>query len=292
MTDVLQGLINLLDVEPLEVNLFRGQSHDIGNKSVFGGQVLGQALAAALKTVDGDRQVHSMHAYFLRPGDVRVPIVYDVDRIRDGKSFATRRVRAIQHGQAIFNMAASFQVPEEGVEHTVGMPQVPEPESLRSEYHWRAEWAVHLPEKVRPTFMRRRPVDLRPVDPQNPFVPDKRAPRKLVWFRVDGRLPDAPAVHQAMLAFASDFGLMGTAMLPHGISWFTPQVQGASLDHAMWFHRPFRADEWLLYEMDAPTAVGARGLNIGKIWSRDGRLVCTVVQEGLQRVRDTIERSG
>jgi acyl-CoA thioesterase-2 len=292
MTDVLQGLINLLDVEPLEVNLFRGQSHDIGNKSVFGGQVLGQALAAALKTVDGDRQVHSMHAYFLRPGDVRVPIVYDVDRIRDGKSFATRRIRAIQHGQAIFNMAASFQVPEEGVEHTVGMPQAPDPESLRSEYDWRAEWAVHLPEKVRPTFLRRRPVDLRPVDPQNPFVPDKRAPRKLVWFRVDGRLPDAPALHQAMLAFASDFGLMGTAMLPHGISWFTPQVQGASLDHAMWFHRLFRVDEWLLYEMDSPTAVGARGLNIGKIWSRDGRLVCTVVQEGLQRVRDTIERTG
>lgn len=292
MTDVLQGLLNLLDVEPLENNLFRGQSHDIGNKAVFGGQVLGQALAAALRTVDTDRTVHSLHAYFLRPGDVNVPIVYDVDRIRDGKSFTTRRIRAIQHGEAIFNMAASFQVPEEGVEHQDGMPDVPPPEGLASEYQLRETWALHLPERVRATFTRRRPIDIRPVNPQNPFAPDKRAPRRQHWFRAEGPLPDTPAVHQALLAFSSDFALMGTAMLPHGISWFSPQVQGASLDHAMWYHRPFRLDDWLLYDMESPTAVGARGLNIGKIWSRDGRLVCTVVQEGLQRIRDTVARNG
>lgn len=285
MTDALQGLVALLDVEPLEINLFRGQSHDIGNKSVFGGQVLGQALAAALKTVDAARSVHSLHGYFLRPGDVNVPIVYDVDRIRDGKSFTTRRIKAIQHGEAIFNMAVSCQVPEEGVEHQGDMPDVPPPESLKSEYELREGWAVHLPERVRATFTRKRPVDIRPVNPQNPFAPDKRAPRRQHWFRADGRLPDDPRVHQAMLAFSSDFALMGTAMLPHGISWFSPQVQGASLDHAMWFHRPFRMDDWLLYDMESPTAVGARGLNIGKVWSRDGRLVCTVVQEGLQRIR-------
>lgn len=292
MPGMLEGLVGLLDVEPLEINLFRGQSHDIGNKAVFGGQVLGQALAAALRTVPADRTVHSLHGYFLRPGDVKVPIVYDVDRIRDGRSFTTRRIRAIQHGEAIFNMAVSCQVPEEGMEHQGDMPDVPDPETLKTEYEWRREWAHHLPERVRETFTRRRPVDLRPIDPQDPFAPDKRAPRKRIWFRVDGRLPDDPAVHQAILAFSSDFGLMGTAMMPHGISWFTPQVQAASLDHAMWFHRPFRADEWLLYEMESPTAVGARGLNIGKIWSRDGALVCTVVQEGLQRVRNTLERSG
>lgn len=292
MADVLQGLIELLDVEPIEVNLFRGQSHDIGNKAVFGGQVLGQALAAALKTVSTDRRIHSLHGYFLRPGDVNVPIVYDVDRIRDGKSFTTRRVKAIQHGEAIFNMAASFQVPEDGLEHQSGMPSVPAPESLKSEYEWREVWAHHLPERLRAGFVRKRPVDIRPIDPQDPFAPDKREPRKLAWFRVDGALPDAPAVHQAMLAFASDFGLMGTAMLPHAVSWFTPQVQGASLDHAMWFHRPFRADEWLLYEMESPTSVGARGLNFGKIWSQDGRLVCTTVQEGLQRLRGPAGSSG
>ncbi len=285
MNDALQGLVALLDVEPLEINLFRGQSRDIGNKSVFGGQVLGQALAAALKTVEPSRTVHSLHGYFLRPGDVNVPIVYDVDRIRDGKSFTTRRIKAIQHGEAIFNMAVSFQVPEEGVEHQGDMPDVPPPESLKSEYELRESWAVHLPERVRSTFTRKRPVDIRPVNPQNPFAPDKRAPRRQHWFRADGQLPDDPRVHQAMLAFSSDFALMGTAMLPHGISWFSPQVQGASLDHAMWFHRPFRMDDWLLYDMESPTAVGARGLNIGKVWSRDGRLVCTVVQEGLQRIR-------
>lgn len=286
MTDMLKGLIDLLDVEPLEINLFRGQSHDIGNKAVFGGQVLGQALAAALKTVDPARTVHSLHGYFLRPGDVNVPIVYDVDRIRDGKSFTTRRIKAIQHGEAIFNMAVSCQVPEAGLEHQDSMPAAPAPETLKSEYEWRETWAHHLPEKARATFIRKRPIDIRPIDPQDPFAPDRRAPKKMVWFRVDGQLPDDQRVHQAMLAFASDFGLMGTAMLPHAITWFNPKVQGASLDHAMWFHRPFRADDWLLYEMESPTAVGARGLNFGKIWARDGRLVCSVVQEGLQRLRD------
>lgn len=286
LSDAVHGLLALLDVEPLEINLFRGQSHDIGNKSVFGGQVLGQALAAALRTVEPERTVHSLHGYFLRPGDVKVPIVYDVDRIRDGKSFTTRRIKAIQHGEAIFNMAVSFQVPEQGVEHQSAMPDAPLPETLKSEYEWRAEWAQHLPEKVRAGFTRKRPIDMRPIDPQNPFAPDKRAPRKLVWFRLDGTLPDDPRIHQALLAFSSDFGLMGTAMLPHGFSWFNQNVQGASLDHAMWFHRPFRIDDWLLYEMESPTAVGARGLNFGKIWSRDGRLVCSVVQEGLQRIRE------
>lgn len=285
MNELLQGLVRLLDVEPLEINLFRGQSHDIGNKAVFGGQVLGQALAAALKTVEPDRTVHSLHGYFLRPGDTRVPIVYDVDRIRDGRSFTTRRVRAIQHGEAIFSMEVSLQIPEEGVEHQLAMPAAPDPESLVPEAELRQAWAEQLPEKVRPAFLRPRPIDLRPVDPQNPFAPDRRPARKLVWFRADGRLPDDPRVHQFILAFASDFGLMGTAMMPHGVSWFSRNVQGASLDHAMWYHRPFRVDEWLLYEMESPTAVGARGLNFGRIWTRDGRLAVSVAQEGLQRLR-------
>lgn len=285
MADTVQGLIELLDVEPLEINLFRGQSHDIGSKAVFGGQVLGQALAAALKTVAADRTVHSLHGYFLRPGDMRVPIIYDVDRIRDGKSFTTRRIRAIQHGEVIFNMAVSCQVPEPGAEHQGTMPEVPAPESLKSEREWREIWTQHLPEKVRALFTRHLPVEMRLVDPQNPLAPQKRAPINRVWFRVDGRLPDDPRVHQAALAYTSDFGLMGTGLLPHGITWFMPNVQAASLDHAMWFHRPFRADEWLLYDMESPTTVGSRGLNFGKIWSHDGRLVCSVVQEGLQRVR-------
>ncbi len=284
-TDSVQTLLNLLDVEPLESNLFRGQSRDIGNKAVFGGQVLGQSLASAFRTVGPDRMVHSMHGYFLRPGDVNAPIVYDVDRIRDGKTFTTRRVRAIQHGEVIFNMAASFQVPEDGAEHQAGMPDVPPPESLRSELEWRDEWIKPFPDMAKRVARRPRTFDMRPIDPQNPFAPDKRAPRKLVWFRLDGSLPDDLRLHQEILAFSSDFGLMGTAMLPHGYSWFTPGLQGASLDHAMWFHRPFRIDDWLLYEMDSPTAVGSRGLNMGKLWSRDGRLVCTTMQEGLQRLR-------
>lgn len=284
-SQLLRELVELLDVEPIETNLFRGQNRDIGSPAVFGGQVLGQALAAALKTVEASRTVHSLHGYFLRPGDKSVPIIYDVDRIRDGKTFTTRRIRAIQHGEAIFTMEASFQVPEEGAEHQDSMPEMPPPESLTSENELRVEWARLLPEQARPFFLGWRPVDMRPIDPQNPLDFSKHPPRKAMWFRVNGKLPDDPRIHQAILAFSSDFGLMGTGMMPHGISWLMPNVQAASLDHAMWFHRPFRVDEWLLYEMESPTATGSRGLNFGKIWSRDGRLVCTVAQEGLQRVR-------
>jgi acyl-CoA thioesterase-2 len=261
MQRVLQDLIGLLDLERIEVNLFRGVSPREGWQRVFGGQVIGQALVAAGRTVEG-RAAHSFHAYFLRPGDPDVPILYDVDRLRDGTSFTTRRVVAIQHGRPIFNLQASFQVAE-----------------------LRMEVADRLPEKMRPIFTRARPIEVRPLDPQDEFDPEPRAPAQNVWFRAVDRLPDDPALHQCVLAYASDLTLLDTSTLPHAVSWWNDKLQSASLDHAMWFHRPFRADEWLLYAQDSPSASGARGFNRGSVFTRDGKLVASVTQEGLIRVR-------
>jgi len=281
---ILQDLIRLLDLEKIELNLFRGVSPREGWQRVFGGQVIGQALVAAGRTVEG-RTAHSFHAYFLRPGDPEVPILYDVDRIRDGTSFTTRRVVAIQHGRPIFNLQASFQVEEPGFEHQAEMPKVRGPDGLKSETELRMEVADRLPERMRPIFTRARPIEVRPIDPQDEFDPEPRPPVQHVWFRAVDRLPDDPALHQCVLAYASDLTLLDTSTLPHAVSWWNDKLQSASLDHAMWFHRPFRADEWLLYAQDSPSASGARGFNRGSVFTRDGKLVASVTQEGLIRVR-------
>ncbi|HXZ84273.1 MAG TPA: acyl-CoA thioesterase II [Myxococcota bacterium] len=284
MSNALRELIGLLDLEPIEVNLFRGVSPKEGWQRVFGGQVCAQALVAARRTVEG-RLAHSFHAYFLRPGDPAVPILYDVDRIRDGQSFTTRRVVAIQHGQAIFNMQVSFQVAEAGLEHQLPMPDVPAPETLRTELERRRAIADRLPEPMRSIFLRERAIEVRPVAPIDEFDPEAREPHQNVWLRAKGALPDDPALHECVLAYASDLTLLDTSILPHAVSWWSEKLQTASLDHAMWFHRPFRADEWLLYAQDSPSASGARGFNRGSVFTRDGRLVASVAQEGLIRPR-------
>jgi acyl-CoA thioesterase-2 len=277
-------LIDLLQLERIEENLFRGQSRDIGTRYVFGGQVLGQALSAAQRTVDPDRSVHSLHAYFLRAGDIEAPIVYDVDRARDGKSFSVRRVVAIQHGQPIFNFSASFQVSEAGVEHQMEMPQVPPPEDIAPRESLPASELANLPVKLQRWLNRKGPFEFRHVNPRNELKPEKRPPFQQVWFRLIDRAPDDATLHRAMLAYASDFHLIGTATLPHGISYLQHNVQMASLDHALWFHRPFRVDDWLLYSCDSPSAQGARGLTRGMIFSRDGKLVASTAQEGMIRI--------
>jgi acyl-CoA thioesterase-2 len=277
-------LIDLLSLERIEENLFRGQSRDIGTRFVFGGQVLGQALSAAQRTVELERVVHSLHAYFLRAGDVEAPIVYDVDRARDGKSFSVRRVVAIQHGQPIFNFSASFQIHEDGVEHQMHMPDVPKPEDLPEPGPVAPDELAKLPVKLQRWLARRGAFEFRYVHPRNELKPEKRPPYQQIWFKLIDRAPNDATMHRAMLAYASDFHLIGTATLPHGISYLQHNVQMASLDHALWFHRPFRVDEWLLYSCDSPTAQGARGLNRGLIYSLDGRLVASTAQEGMIRI--------
>ncbi len=281
---VVAELVDLLALERLEDNLFRGQSRDIGTKYVFGGQVLGQALSAAQRTVAADRGVHSLHAYFLRAGDVEHPIVYDVDRTRDGKSFSVRRVTAIQHGQPIFVFAASFQEPEPGAEHQISMPEVPLPEDLPEPEPLAPEVLARLPAKLQRWVTRGGPFEFRHVYPRDEFKPTKRPPYQQVWFRLPERIGDEPALHRSMLAYASDFHLIGTTTFPHAISYYQPNVQMASLDHALWFHRPFRADEWLLYSCDSPAATGARGMARGLIYDHAGRLIASTAQEGLIRV--------
>ena len=277
-----EQLVALLDLDAIEVNIFRGVSPKDRSQRVFGGQVLGQALVAANRTVE-DRVCHSLHAYFLVPGDPKVPILYEVDRSRDGKSFSTRRVVAIQHGRQIFHMSASFQVEEPGFEHQIDPPQVPAPETLPSEDDMRRRVIARIPEEHREQFLRPRPIELRFVERTDIFHPEKRPPRQSVWARTTGPLSDDLALHQCVLAYASDMTLLDTCLLPHGVGWFDDTVQMASIDHAMWFHRPFRADEWLLYAQDSPVAHGARGFNRGLIYSKDGKLVASVAQEGLIR---------
>lgn len=276
------ALLELLDLETIEVNLFRGNSPQEGWQRVFGGQVLGQALVAAQRTVE-ERTLHSLHAYFLRPGDTRTPILYDVDRIRDGKSFTTRRVVAIQHGRPIFHLSASYQVQESGLEHQSQPPEVPGPDGLLSETDLRKREAERVPEKWRHIFTRARPIEIRHVNPVSMFAKETLPPVQHAWMRATAKLPDDPALHQCVLAYASDMTLLDTSLNPHPVSFMSDDFQSASLDHAMWFHRPFRADEWLLYAMDSPSASGARGFNRGEIWTRDGQLVASCTQEGLIR---------
>jgi acyl-CoA thioesterase-2 len=285
MRDVLEELLTLLRLERIEERIFRGQSQDLGWGSVFGGQVLGQALSAAAQTVPSDRPVHSLHAYFLRQGDARRPIVYEVDPIRDGASFTTRRVVAVQGGHAIFSLACSFQVEEPGLEHAAGMPDVPGPEGLWNELDYAKRYEANIPEPLRAMALAERPIEIRPVQRFNLLDPKPAPARRQLWYRATGTLPDDPAVHRYLLAYASDFNFLVTAMLPHGVSWLTPGLQVASLDHAMWFHRPFRMDDWLLYDVESPSAGGARGLVFGRFYTRDGTLVASVTQEGLMRDR-------
>ena len=283
MQAAVDGLVATLDLEELELNVFRGRSPKEFRQRVFGGQVAGQALVAAGRTVEHGG-VHSLHAYFLRPGDPNLPILYQVDRIRDGKTFTTRRVVAIQHGRAIFHLSASFQPDEAGPDHQMPMSEVPAPESLPTFEERMGPALDELPAEVRRWLTRDRPIETRAVEWANPFKPVPRPPRQRVWIRVSGTLPAGPLLlHQCVVAYASDLTLLDTATLPHAIAWNDPRYMMASLDHAMWFHRPFRADEWLLYAQESPSAAGARGLCMGHLFRRDGTLVVSVVQEGLVR---------
>jgi len=294
MTTAITDLLNVLDLEPLEVNLFRGRSPQVGWQRVFGGQVIGQALVAACRTVDeiAQRPPHSLHAYFLLAGDPKVPIIYEVDRIRDGRSFTTRRVVAIQHGHAIFSMSVSFQVAELGLEHQAAMPVVPGPEALPSDAEIRERVLPIMPDPVRRYYERERPIELRPVEFDRYLGKKYPEGRFNVWIRATGQLPDAAAIHQCVLAYASDLMLLDAALISHGRTVFEKSIMAASLDHALWFHRPFRADEWLLYAQDSPNASGARGFSRGLIFTRDGTLVASVAQEGLVRIRHRGSRLG
>ena len=286
---VLADLIQLLTLERIEDNIYRGESRDIGSAQVFGGQVLGQALSAAHSTVE-DRVAHSLHAYFLRRGDMQAPIVYEVDRARDGGSFSVRRVVAIQHGRPIFNLAASFQRLEEGIEHQSEMPDVAGPDGLQDLTEVAADLLQKIPEKMRRFLTDSRPFEFRPVNPVNFTATRKQPPIKHVWIRAVDRLTgesmDRRSLHQNLLAYVSDYELLGTSTLPHGLPFIQGRVQMASLDHALWFHRDFRIDEWLLYSMDSPSAAGARGYSRGQFFDLEGRLIASSAQEGLVRVRD------
>jgi acyl-CoA thioesterase-2 len=282
--ELTKELIDVLTLEKLEEDLYRGQSRNFVGSRVFGGQVLGQALRAASLTTDG-RPAHSLHAYFLNAGDVAAPIVYQVDRLRDGRSFVSRQVRAIQYGKLIFTMLVSFAPIEEGLNFQIDMPVVPEPESLKPEQELKKLIAPFLPEKVRANLMRERQVEIRPINPSNPFTPIPEVPYRAHWMRVPVPLPDDPSLHQAIIAFASDFSLMGAGLMPHGIGFMTTSLQAASIDHSMYFHHPARADDWLLYDMDATVTANARGLNHGRMW-QNGQLVVSTTQEGLMRLRE------
>ena len=286
MNALTQELVELLTLEKLEENIYRGMSRNLVGKRVFGGQVLGQALRAASYTTD--RPAHSLHAYFLYGGDINAPIIYEVDRLRDGKSFVSRQVRAIQHGRVIFSAMVSFANPEEGLNYQHQEPEYPAPETLKSENELKQGILNFVPENVRASFMRERHVEIRPIDPVNPFQPQPEAPYNAHYIRTHDRIPkqlDDIALHQAIVAFYSDFTLMTTALRPHGLSYLSPSLQCASIDHAIYFHRPLRADEWMLYDMEATVSAASRGLNFGRMW-QNGQLVCSTVQEGLIRLRE------
>lgn len=286
MSEPVSGLVELLDLEPIERNIYRGQNRDIGTGRVYGGQALAQSLVAAHHTVEADWSAHSLHGYFILEGDLSVPVVYFVDRLRDGRSYATRRVTGIQHGNAIFNMSTSFHRDEEGVAHQMQMPSVPPPEEFRPELDELREHADRIPASVRKVVTQDRPLDIRPVDATDPFDPKPGLPQQMYWIRTISALGDDVLHHQAIMAYASDFGLLGAALRPHGFNARGDQrVMVASLDHAIWFHRPFRMDEWLLYVVDSPASGGGRGFSRGTFFTRDGRLVASVAQEGVIRVR-------
>ncbi|HUK01618.1 MAG TPA: acyl-CoA thioesterase II [Steroidobacteraceae bacterium] len=285
MDQRIADLLKLLELEQLELNLFRGESRDIGSPQVFGGQVLGQALMAASRTVT-ERTVHSLHAYFLRRGDFKAPIIYSVDRSRDGQSFSNRRIVAIQHGEQIFNMTASFQVEERGLEHQFEMPKVPPPEELADSSRVHPEILARLPERVRRLIETPRPFEFRSVQPIDLLQRQRGSPMRQVWFRAVSKVPEGQTINRCLLAYVSDFYLLETATLPHGISALSGRAIVASIDHAMWFHRPLRVDEWLLYAVESPSASGSRGFARANVFARDGRLVASTAQEGLVRVVD------
>ena len=289
MHPVLEDLIALLTLERIEENIFRGDSRDIGSPQVFGGQVLGQALSAAQHTVES-RVAHSLHAYFLRRGDINAPIIYEVDRARDGGSFSNRRVVAIQHGRPIFNLAASFQRPEVGLEHQADMPEVPGPDGLKDLTEVASELLEKIPLKMRRYLTDKRPFEFRPVRPFNFTEPEKLPPVKHVWIRAVDKLPRDQALHQNLLAYVSDYELLSTATLPHGLVFGRGTIIMASLDHALWFHRSFAVDQWLLYSMDSPSASGVRGFSRGQLFTEDGVLVASTVQEGLVRIVDPAQK--
>ncbi len=284
-SSALEELLATLDLEKLEENLYRGTSPQVGWQRVFGGQVVAQALVAAQRTVDADRFVHSLHAYFVRPGDPSVPILYQVERIRDGSSFATRQVLAVQHGKAIFTLSASFQVDEDGYDHQIVMPTVTDPEKLMGEREFKETFLAQAPEAVRRYWMRERPIEVRPTSLLHYLTKDKLEPRQDVWVRALGEVPNDRSIQAAVLAYISDMTLLDASLYPHGTSIFDPSMQVASLDHAMWFHRPVSFDDWLLYTQDSPSAGGARGMTRGSIYSRSGTLIASVAQEGLIRKR-------
>ncbi|HDM8421049.1 TPA: acyl-CoA thioesterase II [Yersinia enterocolitica] len=284
MSQALKKLLDLLFLEKIEEGIFRGQSEDLGLRQVFGGQVVGQAIYAAKQTVPTDRVVHSFHSYFLRPGDSSKPIIYDVETLRDGNSFSARRVSAIQNGKPIFYMTASFQSQEEGFEHQNTMPDVPPPEGLMSETDIARKFAHLIPEKVRDKFIGHHPIEMRPVKFHNPLQGSTAEPNRYVWFKANGEMPDDLRVHQYLLGYASDFNFLPTALQPHGIGFLEPGVQIATIDHSMWFHRPFRLDDWLLYAVESTSASGARGFVRGQIYNREGVLVASTVQEGVIRL--------
>lgn len=284
MTAAITELLTILDLEKIADTIFHGRSPQVGWQRVFGGLVIAQALVASARTVEG-RAPHSLHAYFLLPGDPAEPIIYEVDRLRDGRSFATRRCNASQHGRVIFSLSASFQTEEEGLAHAVAMPDVPLPETLPSEAEMLTRFGALMPEPVRRWFTRARPIEVRPVDLSRYVRHTAGPPQQYVWLRATGALPDEPAIHRAVLAYLSDMTLLDTALIVHGRTLFDPNFQVASLDHALWFHRPFRADEWLLFAQDSPSTSGARGFTRGLLFSHDGRLVASVAQEGLIRPR-------
>lgn len=287
MTAVMQELLAILDLEMLEHNLYRGRSPQTAWQRVFGGQVISQALIAAQRTVDAGRGVHSLHCYFMRPGDPAVPIVYEVDRIRDGGSFTTRRVVAIQHGHAIFSLEASFQVPERGSEHQFEMPRdIPPPEALKTQRELLDTFGEGVPDTMKRFWGRERPLIIKPVNIEHYTSSEKLPPRQHVWLRLSGDVPDEPPLQSALLAYMSDMTLLDTANFPHGRTGFDPGLQMASLDHAMWFHRPHKLDDWLLYTQDSPTTIGSRGLSRGFLYGRDGVLIASVAQEGLLRERN------
>jgi acyl-CoA thioesterase-2 len=286
MTNVLNQLIDVLKLKKLDNLHFEGCSEDLGFRNVFGGQVCGQAMMAAYQTVE-NLQAHSMHGYFLRAGDPNLPIQYEAQIIRDGSSFSARRIIARQYDKEIFTLNVSFQKPEKGFEHQFDMPETTEPDVLLSELEMRRRFKHLIPEHLREQFTRDRPIEIRPVNPINYSNPDVRAPYKQNWFRAVGALPDDLALHHCILTYASDFGLLGTSMLPHGVSFAQKDMQVTSLDHAIWFHRPFRVDEWLLYDMDSPSASNGRGFNRGNIFNQKGQLVASVCQEALIRKRSS-----
>ncbi len=287
MNQLTTELVELLTLEKLEENLFRGISRNIVGKRVFGGQVLGQALRAAAMTTD--RPAHSLHAYFLHGGDIKAPIIYQVEHLRDGKSFVSRQVKALQHGKVIFTALISFAPQEEGLNYQTSEPEYPAATTLKTEQELKESIVNFLPENVRVNFMRERHIDMRYVSVTNPFAPQPEAPSRAHWMKTWDSLPDDEGLHQAIVAFSSDFALMGTGLMPHGISFMTPNLQAASLDHTIYFHKPVRADQWLLHDMDATVTASARGLNFGRMW-QNGELVASTVQEGLMRVRETEER--